>query len=277
MFGLNIDFALVLVLLCLAGALIWLFDAVFLVKGRRARHAALMARYPAYNVPGSADAQAYQQAAETALREPAVIETAKSFLPVLLIVLVLRSFLVEPFQIPSSSMEPTLEVGDYILVNKFTYGVRLPVLGTKVWEVGEPQRGDVMVFFPPNDSRYFIKRVIGLPGDQVEYRHKVLYINGEIAPQDLQMALPTEVLMTEHLGDVSHTIRTYPSRPYDDGIWNVPEGHYFMMGDNRDNSSDSRVWGTVPETNIVGRAFAVWMHWESLLSLPRFDRVGMIR
>lgn len=277
MFGLNIDFALILVLLCLAGTLIWLFDLVFLMPARRKRHKALLARYPDCDTPGSDDARAYEQAAATALREPFVIETAKSFLPVLLIVLVLRSFLVEPFQIPSSSMEPTLEIGDYILVNKFTYGVRLPVLGTKIIEMGEPQRGDVMVFFPPDDHRYFIKRVVGLPGDVIEYRNKVLYINGQQASQTLQMALRTEVLATEQLGDVRHTVRMYPGRPVVDGRWNVPAGHYFMMGDNRDNSSDSRVWGTVPEENIVGRAFAIWMHWERFFSIPAFDRVGKIR
>ncbi|TNF33560.1 MAG: signal peptidase I [Gammaproteobacteria bacterium] len=273
----NIDFALVLVLLCAAGIVIWLFDLVFLAKGRQQRHAALKARYPAYATAGSDDEKAYQQALPDVLREPVIIETAKSFLPVLLIVLVLRSFLVEPFQIPSSSMEPTLEIGDYILVNKFTYGVRLPVLGTKVIEMGEPARGDVMVFFPPNDHRYFIKRVIGLPGDTIEYRNKVLYINGRQATQTLQMALRTEILATEQLGDVSHTIRKYPARLADNFAVTVPEGHYFMMGDNRDNSSDSRVWGFVPESNIVGRAFAVWMHWERLFSIPSFDRVGMIR
>ncbi len=277
MFGLNIDFALILVLLCLAGTLIWLFDVVFLARSRNARHQALLARYPDCDTPGSDDRCAYEQAAETALREPFIIETAKSFLPVLLIVLVLRSFLVEPFQIPSSSMEPTLEVGDYILVNKFNYGVRLPVLGTKIIEMGLPERGDVMVFFPPNDSRYFIKRVVGLPGDVIEYRNKVLYINGEQASQTLKMALRTEVLATEQLGDVDHTIRVYPTRPVVDGRWAVPEGHYFMMGDNRDNSSDSRAWGTVPEENIVGQAFAVWMHWERFFSIPSFDRVGKIR
>ncbi len=277
MFGLNIDFALLLVLACLAGLLVWLADVLFLAGPRRIREQALRARYPRHAEPGSADAAAFAEAVATAAREPVLVETAKSFLPVLLVVLVLRSFVVEPFQIPSSSMEPTLEVGDYILVNKFTYGLRLPVLGTKVLEVGMPQRGDVMVFFPPDDHRYFIKRVIGLPGDRIEYHDKQLYINGERADQSLQMALAGETFSTEILGDAVHTIRTYPQAPAVSYALEVPAGHYFMMGDNRDNSRDSRFFGTVPEANIVGQAFAIWMHWEKWLSLPSFDRVGPIR
>jgi signal peptidase I len=199
------------------------------------------------------------------------------------VVLVLRSFLVEPFQIPSTSMVPTLEVGDYILVNKFEYGLRLPVLKTKVLDVGEPRRGDVVVFFPPGKNAYFIKRLIGMPGDHIQYRHKVLTINGKRVDQTLIAELPplqpTLELASERLGDVEHLIHKQMGSynqlaDYVDVV--VQPGHYFMMGDNRDNSSDSRFWGQVPEENIVGKAFAVWMHWESL-SMPSFDRVGLIR
>lgn len=215
-------------------------------------------------------------------KEPYIVETAKSFLPVLIVVLVLRSFIVEPFQIPSSSMVPTLRTGDFILVNKFAYGIRLPVARTKVIDIGEPQRGDVMVFFPPNDKRYFIKRVIGLPGDKIEYRNKVLYINGVEAKQELTAALPikspTYEIADEALGDVNHQIRKdmYIHRR-DNFAITVKPGHYFMMGDNRDNSSDSRVWGFVPEENIVGKAFAKWMYWPDKGSLPSFSRVGGIQ
>ncbi len=252
-------------------------------RRRRRRDAGLRARFPRWSEAGTADAIGYGAAAARALKEPVPVEYARSFLPVLLIVLVLRSFLVEPFQIPSSSMVPTLLVGDYILVNKFAYGIRLPVLNTKVVDVGSPQRGDVMVFFPPNDKRYFIKRVIGLPGDRIAYRDKVLYVNGEAdgAEPDRAAAAAASELPDPGRGpggraargaqgvDASHPgrLRAHGHRP----------GHYFMMGDNRDNSSDSRVWGEVPERNIVGKAFAIWMHWGSFFTMPSFDRVGTIR
>jgi signal peptidase I len=180
-------------------------------------------------------------------------------------------------------MVPTLEIGDYILVNKFEYGLRLPVLKTKVLGVGEPARGDVVVFFPPGKNAYFIKRLIGMPGDHIQYREKVLTINGKRVDQTLLAELPplqpTVELASEQLGDVDHLIQKQmgsynQTADYVDVV--VQPGHYFMMGDNRDNSSDSRFWGQVPEENIVGKAFAVWMHWESL-SMPSFDRVGLIR
>lgn len=210
-----------------------------------------------------------------------VVEYAKSFFPVLLVVFVLRSFLVEPFQIPSSSMVPTLQVGDYILVNKYTYGIRLPVLRTKVLALNEPQRGDVMVFFPPHmNDTYFIKRVVGLPGDTVTYRNKALYVNGEPLEREALAELPQGnsryEIGLEVLGDANHLMQVDAMRPARDFSLVVKPGHYFMMGDNRDNSSDSRVWGQVPEKDIVGKAFAVWMHWDSLFSIPSFSRVGMI-
>lgn len=215
--------------------------------------------------------------------EPWPVDFSRSFFPVLLLVLLLRSFLLEPFKIPSTSMVPTLQVGDFIVVNKYTYGLRLPVTNTKILNINQPKRGDVMVFFPPNDNRYFIKRVIGVPGDEVRYIDRVVYINGEPMNQELLAGDPPDspaaFILTEDLGKGrTHLIqkRLIPSNlvlPYG---YRVPEGHYFMMGDNRDNSSDSRVWGAVPEDRIVGKAFAVWMHWDKFWSVPKFDRIGKI-
>lgn len=224
--------------------------------------------------------------------EPANVEYSRSFFPVLLIVFVIRSFLIEPFQIPSESMVPTLEVGDFIVVNKFTYGIRLPVLRTKIIDINEPKRGDVMVFFPPDEDRYFIKRVIGLPGDKISYNNKVLTVNGKVFEQTLighdkdhkpdeceNMLRAQNVLVMENLDGVEHQTRYCSDMKYtrSKGEWTVPPEHYFMMGDNRDNSQDSRVWGPVHEDRIVGRAFARWMYWkDKLTSLPSFSRVGAI-
>ena len=210
------------------------------------------------------------------------IEFMGSLAPVLGLVLVLRSFVVEPFQIPSSSMVPTLKVGDFILVNKWTYGIRLPVVRNKIIELNSPERGDVMVFFPPHEERYFIKRVVGLPGDEIHVLNGVLYINGDKMTQRLladEEPAPRSVVMTEDLTGVEHAIqkRLLPTRLSQNFTSVVPEGHYFMMGDNRDNSSDSRVWGPVPEDRIVGRAFARWMFWDKFLSLPSFERAGKIQ
>ena len=278
----DINFPLILVVLTALALVIWLFDRLVLVPRRVQRDQALRTRFPGWQQEGSADAAGYAAAAASALREPVPVEYARSFLPVLAAVLVLRSFLVEPFQIPSSSMVPTLLVGDYILVNKFAWGIRLPVLNTKVIEVGKPERGDVMVFFPPNRPEYFIKRVIGLPGDRIAYHDKVLYVNGERVPQELivQMppAAPSYQILEESLGTHPHIMRKELLRGGPDNFEiTVDPGHYFMMGDNRDNSSDSRIWGQVPEANVVGKAFAIWMHWGSFLSLPDFARVGTIR
>jgi signal peptidase I len=243
--------------------------------------AELQDRYPNWQEAGSRHEQQYRaQVAETA-SQPMVVEYARSFFPVLAVVFVLRSFLVEPFQIPSSSMVPTLQVGDYILVNKYTYGIRLPVVRTKVMSLNEPERGDVMVFFPPHmNDTYFIKRVVGLPGDTVTYRNKVLYVNGERADRqpvaELNSPQARFSLSLESLGDDQHLMQVDNMRPGLDFSVVVEPGHYFMMGDNRDNSSDSRIWGQVPEQDIVGKAFAIWMHWDSFFSLPSFSRVGLI-
>lgn len=214
--------------------------------------------------------------------EDSLIGFFASLAPVLGFVLVLRSLIAEPFQIPSKSMVPTLKVGDYILVNKWIYGVRLPVLHTKIIDVSLPERGDVMVFYPPHQDRYFIKRVIGLPGDKVNLIKGQLFINGEKMAQKAYIdepAAPRSVLMMEDLGSTEHLMqrRNLPTRLSINFSTTVPAGHYFMMGDNRDNSSDSRVWGPVPENRIVGKAFARWMFWDSFTSLPSFERAGKIQ
>lgn len=215
-------------------------------------------------------------------QEEGLIEFAGSLAPVLGLVLVLRSFLIEPFQIPSQSMVPTLQVGDFILVSKWTYGLRLPVLRTKIIEIDAPERGDVMVFFPPHEDRYFIKRVVGLPGDKIHVLNGTVFINGDkmIQTSVAEKANSSRsVVMSEDLGGIEHLMqkRTSPTRLSLNYSAVVPQGHYFMMGDNRDNSSDSRVWGPVPEDRIVGKAFARWMFWDKFLSLPSFDRAGKIQ
>jgi signal peptidase I len=277
----SLDFPLILVVLVFATGLIWLADRLLFAPGRRRSLDALCKRYPAWEEEGSEDARQFALAAESLPRESAVVEYSRSFFPVLAVVFVLRSFIAEPFQIPSSSMVPTLEVGDYILVNKFVYGIRLPVLRSKVLNINEPKRGDVMVFFPPHlNKTYYIKRVIGLPGDVVSYRSKRLYVNGEPVPFEALAIVPEgrsryQLGMAE-LGGKQHLQQVDLMRPARDFTVTVKPGHYFMMGDNRDNSSDSRVWGQVSERDIVGKAFAIWMHWDSLFSIPSFDRVGSI-
>lgn len=229
-------------------------------------------------------------------KQPLWVEWGADFFPVILIVFVLRSFLFEPFKIPSGSMIPTLLVGDFILVNKFTYGIRLPVINTKIIDINEPQRGDVMVFrYPEDPSLDYIKRVVGMPGDTVAYQDKKLSINGKAVEMN-QVAdfLHPERLYysqqyTEKLGDVDHRVLNdadapayipgVSSFPYRENctynasgvICKVPDGHYFMMGDNRDNSRDSRAWGFVPEQNIVGKAFFIWLNFSD------FSRIGAFR
>ena len=209
------------------------------------------------------------------------IEFMASLAAVLGIVLILRTFIFEPFQIPSKSMVPTLRVGDFILVSKSAYGLRLPVIRSKIFDLGSPERGDVVVFFPPHEERYFIKRLIGLPGDEVRVVAGVVYINGEKMPQAALDDTPDDdrsVIMREQLMGTSHQIqkRLSPTRLSLNFTAVVPEGHYFMMGDNRDNSSDSRVWGPVPADRIVGKAFARWLFWDEFLSIPNFSRAGWI-
>lgn len=204
-------------------------------------------------------------------KEPLLVEYARSFFPIILVVLVIRSFIAEPFRIPSGSMLPTLHVGDFILVNKFAYGIRLPVLNSKILETGEPERGDVVVFrYPKNPNVDYIKRVIGLPGDKIGYFNKTVYINDEMVAQEvkqkdvelLTLISARNELRYENLAGAGHDILVDPERRLVEGETVVPEGEYFVMGDNRDNSNDSRFWGTVPETNLVGKAFFIWMSWD---------------
>jgi signal peptidase I len=278
----NIDFPLILVILVFGSGLIWLLDSIFLAPARRRKIAELQGQYPNREQSGSPEAAQYEAQVASEAREPSLVEYARSFFPVLFVVFVLRSFLVEPFQIPSASMVPTLEVGDYILVNKFTYGIRLPVLRTKVLSLSEPERGDVMVFFPPHmNDTYYIKRVVGLPGDEISYRNKRLFVNGkllEVEPvAEFNDGKSQYSLGLETLGEATHLYQDNQMRPGRDFSVVVKPGHYFMMGDNRDNSADSRSWGQVPEKDIVGKAFAIWMHWESFLSVPSFQRLGLIQ
>jgi signal peptidase I len=272
----DIDFPLLLSWAVIISGAIWLFDYVAL-RPRRVR-AADAYRASTYRTGAS---RAEDDAVERLLKEPLLVEYARSFFPVLLLVLVLRSFLVEPYQIPSESMVPTLQVGDFILVNKYDYGIRLPVLGTKLIDVGEPQRGDVMVFVPPHKPQYFIKRVVGLPGDHVRYQDKVLYINGERIPQTFVEQVTTAdglnfQVYDEVLGAHAHLIYRYPQRAERPAEWVVPEGHYFMMGDNRDRSDDSRGWGFASDAKVVGKAVAIWVHKQPGLHWPTFSRNGLI-
>lgn len=265
------DFSLLLVLAVAISGFVYLLDVLWLRPKRRQR----VATADAATTDGL-DAPTR----EKLLKEPWPVDYSRSFFPVLLVVLVVRSFIVEPFQIPSGSMKPTLEVGDFILVNKFAYGLRLPVVHNRFFEVDDPERGDVMVFrFPDEPAVNFIKRVVGLPGDSVRYEGKQLYINGEPVSKSLieegPERSPQQLLLEERLGSVSHYIYNNPRDPgpqMREVV--VPEGHYFTMGDNRDHSNDSRYWGFVPEENIVGRAFAVWMHWDG--GLPSFTSVRRI-
>lgn len=226
--------------------------------------------------------------------EPWYLDYARSFFPVLLLVFLLRGFVAEPFRIPSGSMYPTLEVGDFILVNKFSYGLRLPVLRNKVMDVGDPQRGDIVVFkYPLDPQQSYIKRLVGLPGDIIQYRDATLYINGQKLDQsvvgefeyrdregrwhtttEFEQIIPTGA----EAGETAVKYGILQDRRGASGGWKVPPGQYFMMGDNRGNSADSRVWGFLPDQNIVGKAFFVWMSWGDEENKDGggidFDRIG---
>ena len=252
----NFDLPAFLVAATLISGLIWLADRLLFASRRR------------------------QRLGDDA-KEPVIVDYARSFFPIFLIVLVIRSFMVEPFRIPSGSMMPSLLVGDFILVNKYAYGLRLPVTDTKIIEVGEPERSDVVVFrFPLDKSTDYIKRVVGLPGDRIAYRNKVLYINdkpmeyrsiGMYEGEGSGARQTGSLLAEETLVDVEHPILVNTRAPdfgfnctvLASGAVEVPEGHYFVVGDNRDNSNDSRCWGFVPEDHLVGKAFAIWMNWDS--------------
>ena len=253
----SFDLAFFLVLAAAVTGVIWAVDALVF----RPRRMQLV-------VPGAGGPQAP--------KEPVVVEYARSFFPMIVLVLLVRSFLYEPFRIPSASMMPTLIEGDFILVNKYVYGLRLPVLNMKVVTLGEPARGDVIVFRKPGEPGVnFIKRIVGLPGDAIEYRNKRLFVNGEavqleLAGPFLGRGQPGSRLAREQLGQVDHELLHLTGRPSMDGQWRVPEGHYFVMGDNRDNSHDSRFAdiSMIPEANLVGRAVGIW------LSLHDLSRIG---
>ena len=269
----DINFPLLLVIAVAATGVIALADKLVFLPRRRAA----VASYKS-GLTGDFD----QTVVDSLEQPPSIIETSVSIFPVLALVLVLRSFLFEPFQIPSGSMIPTLEVGDFILVNKFDYGLRLPVSGTKIWSNNDPQRGEVMVFKEPqNPNINFIKRVIGVPGDEVRYVNKQLTINGKKMDEELVARLNDghpHSLFNETIGDSTHRIRKDQNLRslMAEGIWTVPEGMYFVMGDNRDRSNDSRYWGFVPEQNIVGKAVYIWMHWPNWTKLPNFKNNGSI-
>ncbi|WP_225721180.1 signal peptidase I [Candidatus Vallotiella sp. (ex Adelges kitamiensis)] len=236
------------------------------------------------------------------LRQPLWLQYSASFFPMLLLVFLLRSFIIEPFKIPSGSMSPTLLIGDFILVNKYNYGIRLPIINKKIISGRDPQRGDVIVFrFPQKESIAYIKRIIGLPGDIIAYQNKRLVINGKIVPEtpfsdylDNSLILPGQPdkyikQYVETLGNRRHALLHDPSAPpfliktndypYRNNcyynsygmICKVPAGHYFVMGDNRDNSADSRYWGFVPDRNLIGRAFFIWLNFSSLKRIGFFE------
>jgi signal peptidase I len=259
-------FEIALVVLTLGTGLVWLLDKLFLAK-RRAASAGLLDS------------------------EPAIIDYSKAFFPVLAVVLILRSFIAEPYKIPSSSMMPNLLVGDFILVNKFAYGFRLPITNTKFIPTGEPKRGDVVVFKPPHrPDENWIKRVVGLPGDHIGFHGDTLYINdtpmtyqakGEYIGKGKGAEMTGTTLLTEDLPGRTHTVLEWIDRanPAGQGDWVVPPGQYFVMGDNRDNSEDSRFWTQthfLPEANLRGKAFLIWLNCEGWFCKGSFDpsRIG---
>ena len=261
----NFDFSALLVFLTFASGLIWLGYSLF---------------FAPRVMP-----EQKQSARDETLKLPLLVEYSKSFFPIFLIVLILRSFIFEPFKIPSASMMPTLLIGDFILVNKYEYGLRLPVLHTKFIENNTPERGDIVVFrYPENPTIRFIKRVVGLPGDTIAYIDKTLFINGKKVEQtprgryNAQGAGKTmdgvSLLKEQLTQELSHQILIDPRRFSLELETVVPDGHYFVLGDNRDNSKDSRFWGFVPDENLMGKAFMIWMNWDSKNGGIDFARIG---
>jgi signal peptidase I len=260
----NFNFELILFYAVIITGIICLFDILFLAKKRK------------------------EKGKEETATLPVLIDYSRSFFPVLLIVFLLRSFLFEPFRIPSGSLEPTLLTGDFILVNKYDYGIRLPVVHKKIFEnldAGSPKRGDIIIFrWPPDPAFNFIKRVIGLPGDHISYVNKELIINGKKIPQEFLKKTVVDGeggstwLAQEKLEDllgIKHKIYIDPSktsRDFHDII--VPDNMYFVMGDNRDDSADSRYWGFVSDKDIVGKAVLVWMSWNGNKTNVRWNRIG---
>lgn len=296
----DFDFSAILLALTVLFGVVWGFDRLFFFKKRKARFAAKGEDY----------------------RDPVPVDWARSLFPVIFIVLLLRSFVAEPFRIPSGSMMPTLDVGDFILVNKFAYGLRLPAFNNKILSVGEPKRGDVVVFrFPgflcqddnghiirsgdvtcndphaPVASENWIKRIIGLPGDKIEVHDSQILINGKpvmdseigpfqgnpARPEDNELLYYNATIWREQLGPVNHLILRMPSRGPTPPIPNalvpsvVPPNCYIVMGDDRENSEDSRWWGCMPEKNLVGKAFMIWFSWKGWRTgAVDFHRIGTI-
>jgi signal peptidase I len=261
----TVDFSLLLVVATVVTGLVWLVDRLLLRPRRRRLVASAGAKVP-----------------EGAL-DPVSVEYARSFFPVILLVLVIRSFIFEPFRIPSDSMMPTLLDGDFIFVNKFAYGLRLPVLNLKFVETGTPKRGDVVVFRKPSEpNTNYIKRLVGLPGDVIRVDQRRVYVNGELVPMTIEGIYQghghdNARLGVEVLDGVTHQVLFRPWQPQAaDGTFRVPQGKYFFMGDNRDNSQDSRFpeVGYVPEENLVGRAVRIWFNWDGWPNGPIWSRIG---
>jgi signal peptidase I len=298
------NFALLLLLATVVTGLYWLAERFYFLPKRRQAAAELEAQAEVRRASLSSqgiraeDGEQVAQARQRLLMQPWWLDWTAGLFPVILAVFVLRSFLFEPFKIPSGSMIPTLLVGDLILVNKFTYGVRLPVINTKITDGTPPQRGDVMVFrYPPKPSLDYIKRVVGVPGDEIAYLNKRLTINGQPVSKDPVPDYFDEDTMgyfkqyEEVLGGKRHRILNDDNRraglidaevmnfPFRENcrysvegvVCKIPEGQYFMMGDNRDNSLDSRYWGFVPDKNIVGKAFFIWMNFGSFKRIGSFE------
>ncbi len=295
------NFELILLLLVVLTGIAWVADKLVFLPQRRRRAQAATVEFDRQQAAAglafaTADGPAQRaQLHDEALRQPWWLEYSASFFPVILAVFVLRSFVVEPFKIPSGSMIPTLLVGDFILVNKFDYGLKMPVWDKKLVPIGEPKRGDVVVFrYPKDESVDYIKRLIGLPGDTIAYENKQLTINGKPVPETAmpdffdQDRVSYSKQFEEDIDGRKNAILNSPQvPPYIMGaedypfrqnctynaqgiVCKVPAGHYFMMGDNRDDSADSRYWGFVPEKNIIGRAFFIWMNFSDLKRIGLF-------
>ena len=295
----NFDLALVLVTLTALSGVIWLIDKLAFAPARAKRASTIE------QITALSEAERKARMLE-AMREPVLAEYARSFFPVLLLILIFRSFIAEPFKIPSGSMMPTLLVGDFILVNKFAYGLRLPVLNSRFLEIGEPKRGDVVVFRYPGyqcerngkpvrsgnpcyepqiavPKQDYIKRIVGLPGDEITYRNKLILVNGVeipqtfvgpyIGPSETSRNMADAQVKDEMLGEASHRMMTIPQYSGREGSWTVPAASYFVMGDNRDSSADSRYWGFVPENALVGRAILIWMNWDNSIDYRRIGTV----
>lgn len=263
----SFNFPLILLILTIVSGLIWLIDSLFWIKHRKT--------------------------ASGKIKHPLIVDYARYFFPILLLVLIIRSFIVQPFRVPTGSLEPTVLPGDFILVSQFAYGLHFPVFNWEILPLSKPKRGDIAVFhWPVNSHKDFVKRVIGLPGDNISYVNKVLYINGKKIPQKfigytVDSNSPTGPswtvkVMQENLLGIKHDIYICASNSSHCPIATaqnfhdvtVPAGEYFMLGDNRDNSDDSRYWGFVPEKDLVGKAFLIWMSWDNNKHRIRWHRIG---